>query len=136
MEKPYQWFRLICRSRREQLTGEDVLQDIFDLHRHRHCGTTKKVCRPFSRVPLSHFEKIQWNIFCKRSAFENCLLTIFSSHPYPPVTGDTPFVISVENRFRIIPFYRCIFRDFNRAGYAVIRHRNLMKILKGFSYHP
>jgi hypothetical protein len=28
-----------CRSRREWQTGEDVRQDIFDLHRPRHCGT-------------------------------------------------------------------------------------------------
>jgi len=28
-----------CRSRREGQTGEDVRQDIFDLHCPRHCGT-------------------------------------------------------------------------------------------------
>jgi len=71
----------VCRSRREGQTGEDVRQDIFDLHRPRHCGKV-----------------------------EHCLLTIFSSHPYPPVTGDTPFVISIENRFGISFISSCLIR--------------------------
>ena len=31
----------------------------------------------------------------------------------------SPFAISVENRFSIIPFYRCLIKDFYRAKFFI-----------------
>ena len=85
----------VCRSRREGQTEEDFRQEIFELIP--------------ATVALRKYSK---NIFCKRSAFKNCLLTIFSSHPSPTVTGDTPLAISRENRFQHYPLFLMFDEEF------------------------
>ena len=80
----------VCRSRSEGQTEEDFRQEIFELIP--------------ATVALRKYSK---NIFCKRSAFENCLLTIFSSHPCRRSRVTPPLRYQSKTDSALHPFQMC-----------------------------
>ena len=126
MEKPYQWLRYVCRSRRGGQTEEDVQQEIFDM---RLKGSTRRHLSGCLRatLPPPLWQTRKWSddhflVFLRHISEIFC--RIFpASLSCPLDTTNTPFVIYGENRFSIIPFYRYLIQDFYRAKKRITIYR-------------